>query len=512
MLYDNKILIGMTENDEIFIYPEMANRHGLISGATGTGKTVTLRVMAESFSELGVPVFLADAKGDLGAMKYPGGDSDSVKSRVENFSLKDMGFEYTGFPVSHWDVFGEGGIPLRTTVSEMGPLLLSRILELNDTQKDILEIIFKIADDEGLLLVDTKDLKAMISYVSEKSKEYSVTYGNMAKQSLSAILRNIVSLEAAGGELFFAEPALDLHDWLATDSEGRGKIQILDCRKLMLNPTMYATFLLWLISELFEMLPEAGDMSKPKMVFFFDEAHMLFTGAPKALLEKITQLVKLIRSKGVGIYFITQNPTDIPDSVLSQLGNKIQHALRAYTPAEQKKMKAAAQSYRANPAFDTYEALSELGTGEALISVLAPDGIPTMVERATILPPESKLGALDDLVRRMDIAHDEYYNKYAEYVDNDSAYEFMQRRQAQIADEAFKAAQQKEEELRREKARKQGEKVISDAGKSVAGTAGREVGNALGNAVGGKFGKRIGGNLGATLGRGLFATLFSKKK
>lgn len=509
MVRDDKILIGKAGNEDVYLYPKMANRHGLICGATGTGKTVTLKVLAESFSEIGVPVFLADAKGDLAGMGYPGEESDNIRSRTEKLSLSDFGFD--AYPASFWDVYGEGGIPLRTTVSEMGPMLLARILGLNDTQTSILDIIFKIADDEGLLLIDTKDLRSMIGYVSEKSKEYSEQYGNIAKQSLSAILRSIVSLESAGGELFFAEPALDLHDWFRTDSEGKGFIEILDCRKLMLDPVMYGTFMLWLISELFEMLPEAGDLDKPKMVFFFDEAHMLFNDAPKVLTDKIVQLVKLIRSKGIGIYFISQNPTDMPAEVLSQLGNKIQHALRAYTPAEQKKLKAAAQAYRANPEFDTLTVLSELGIGEALISVLDTDGIPTVVKRAVIVPPQSRMGAIDDPLRKMDIAHDVLYPKYGEYVDNDSAYEFLNRRRLELDEQAAQALREKEAAAKKARTEKEVKKALTNTGKSVAGTVGREVGNTLGKTVGGSFGKRLGGNLGANLGRGLFATLFSKK-
>lgn len=510
MLYDNKILIGYAGERPVYIYPSMANRHGLISGATGTGKTVTLRVMAEAFSEMGVPVFLADAKGDLAGIGYKGEQTESVASRVEKFGLDKLGFEYRGYPVSYWDVYQKGGIPLRTTITEMGPMLLSRILGLNDTQTAIMDVIFKIADDEGLLLIDTKDLKAMLTYAGENAKEYSLKYGNLAKQSMAAIMRSVVSLEANGGDLFFAEPALDIHDMFSADKDGRGRINLLDCRELMLNPVMYATFMMWLISELFETLPEVGDMDKPKMVFFFDEAHMLFDGAPKAMLDKISQLVKLIRSKGVGIYFITQTPQDIPDSVLAQLGNKVQHALHAYTPAEQKKMKAAAQSYRENPEFDTYTALGELGVGEALISVLDLEGIPTVVERAKVLPPQSLLGALDDGVRRMHIAADPLYKKYYEYVDNDSAYEFMQRRQMEAAEAAAVAAALAEEEKKKAAAKKAVGKAVSSTGKSVAGTLGREAGNALGKTVGGAFGKRLGGNLGASLGRGLFDTLFKR--
>ena len=397
MFYDNKILIGKTnEGEDLYIYPKMANRHGLIAGATGTGKTVTLKVLAESFSEMGVPVFLADAKGDLAGMCNAGSTSEDMEKRIEYFGLADKGFDYKKYPVNFWDVYGERGIQLRTTISEMGPMLLASILDLNDVQSDILSIVFKIADDNNLLLIDTKDLKSMLAYVSENNKEFASAYGNLPAQSISAIMRAVVALEADGGEQFFAEPALNIKDWLRLSEDDRGYIQILECEKLMLNPKMYSMFLLWMISELYEMLPEVGDLEMPKMVFFFDEAHMLFESASKALLQKIEQVVKLIRSKGVGIYFITQNPKDIPGGVLSQLGNKIQHALHAYTPAEQKGMKAAAEGFRSNPNFDTYTVLGELGTGEALVSVLGLDGIPTVVERAKILPPQSQFGAISD--------------------------------------------------------------------------------------------------------------------
>ena len=380
MFYSDKLLIGKSssEGKPVYIYPSMANRHGLIAGATGTGKTITLKVMAESFSDMGVPVFLADIKGDLAGMGLAGMNGTTADGRIEKMRLKDLGFEFKSYPANYWDVYGEAGMPLRTTITEMGPLLLSRILGLNPTQSDIMNIVFKIADDEGMLLIDTKDLRSMLQYVGEKRQEYSLAYGNIAPNSLAAIIRAVVALETDGGNRFIGEPAIDINDWIRCDDEGRGMMQILDCRKLVLNPKMYSTFLLWLMSELFETLPEVGDVEKPKLVFFFDEAHMLFESASDALLVKIEQVVKLIRSKGVGIYFITQSPADIPGGILSQLGNKVQHALRAYTPAEQKAVKAAAMSYRENKAFNTYEVLQELGTGEALVSVLDEDGVPTV--------------------------------------------------------------------------------------------------------------------------------------
>lgn len=459
MFYDGKILIGKSGDEDIYIYPRMANRHGLIAGATGTGKTVSLKVMAESFSDIGVPVFLADVKGDLSGMCQAGVEGGSALERVQKFNLFERGFNFKSFPSNYWDVYAEKGMPLRTTVSEMGPLLLARILELNDTQTDILTVIFKIADDEGLLLIDTKDLRAMLQFVSEHAKDYSRQYGNMSATSIAAIMRAVIALETEGGEVFVGEPALNIRDWIATDYNGKGMIQILDCQKLILHPKMYSTFLLWLMSELYETLPEVGDLDRPKMVFFFDEAHMLFNSASKALLEKIEQVVKLIRSKGVGIYFITQNPKDIPDGVLAQLGNKIQHALRAYTPADQKGLKAAASSFRENPEFDTLQTLQELGTGEALVSVLDEKGIPTIVKRTKILPPQSYMGMIDDGERQRQINSCTLFTKYQETYDRDSAYEFFQRLNIE-QQEAFEAAaleaqRAKEEALAQKQAEKE---------------------------------------------------------
>lgn len=556
MYQDKKIWIGKAEEEKVYIYPKMANRHGMIAGATGTGKTVTLKVLAESFSDCGVPVFLADVKGDLAGICQSGVDSESIRKRIDGMGLMQEGFRFHAYPATFWDVYGEAGLPLRATVSEMGPLLLARIMGLNDTQTDILTIIFKIADDEGLLLMDSKDLRSMVQYVSENAKEYGSRYGNFAKQSLGAILRALIALEAEGGELFFGEPALNIADWLCTDCDGKGAIQILDCQRLINNPTMYSTFMLWMMSELFETLPEAGDREKPKMVFFFDEAHLLFSSASKTLLEKIEQVVKLIRSKGVGIYFITQNPKDIPDGVMGQLGNKIQHALHAYTPAEQKGAKVAARSFRENPAFDTFEALTQLGIGEALVSVLDEEGIPTIVKRCKILPPQSRMGAVEDEVRRKQITDSLLYTKYSQTFDRESAYEILEERvlnqqeaERKAAEEAEaqklrqkeeaavwkqrqkeeaaaekqrlreEAAAQKQREKEEEAARKAAEKAqaakekrVKSAVKRVAGSAagsiGREVGNTIGKTVGGSFGKRIGGNVGASLGRGILSTLF----
>lgn len=523
MYYDGKIWVGNSGDEKIYIYPKMANRHGLIAGATGTGKTVTLKVLAESFSDAGVPVFLADVKGDLAGMCMMGQESDSVKKRVETMGLAEAGFDFSAYPTTYWDIYGEKGMPLRATISEMGPLLLSRILDLNETQSDILTIIFKIADDEGLLLLDTKDLKSMIQYVSDHVKDYAMEYGNMAKQSLAAILRSVVALEAEGGDKFFGEPAVSIADWLCTDCSGKGAIQVLDCQKLIQNPTMYSTFLLWMMAELFETLPEAGDRPKPKMVFFFDEAHLLFDNASKTLLNKIEQVVKLIRSKGVGIYFITQNPADIPDDVLGQLGNKVQHALHAYTPKEQKGAKAAAQSFRENPEFDTYEVLSQLGIGEALVSVLDEEGIPTVVKQCKILPPQSQMGALEDETRKSEILNNLLYTKYTQELDRESAYELLTKKVAVEAEEAAEAkaaqaeekqrlkaeeAAKKAEEKEKEAKEKQVKRAVKSVASSATGTIGREIGKTIGNSVGGSFGKRLGGNVGASLGRGLLSTLF----
>ncbi len=545
MYYDGKIWIGSADDEKICILPEMANRHGLIAGATGTGKTITLKVLTESFSDAGVPVFLADVKGDLAGMCRPGQDSTDMQERITAFGLNDCGFTYQQYPTAFWDIFGKTGIPLRTTISEMGPVLLSRLMDLNNTQTDLLTVIFKIADDQDLLLIDTKDLKAMLQYVGENNKELTAEYGNIARQSIGAILRNVVALEAAGGEQFFTEPALNIADWFTTGANGSGTINILDCRTLVTSGTMYATFLLWMLSELFETLPEIGDQPRPRMVFFFDEAHLLFNDISKALQQKIEQVVKLIRSKGVGIYFITQNPKDIPDGVLSQLGNKIQHALRAYTPAEEKAIRSAANSFRTNPAFDTREVLTQLGTGEALVSVLDAKGIPGIVQRCRILPPQSLMGPISDADRKQEILVNNLTLKYQNMEDRDSAYEFLQRKSqqnlaaeqqreaavalekaqareaAQLEKEQAKEAaklqkerqreaerlakEQQREAEKREKAIRSGVKNVAS---SAAGTIGRELGNSLGKSIGGSFGKKLGGNVGASLGRNLLGTFF----
>ena len=523
MLKDGKIWIANTENGEnVFLLPKMANRHGLVAGATGTGKTITLKVLAESFSDMGVPVFLADVKGDLSGMVQEGRDSEDMQKRIQKFGLAEAGFEYKRYPATFWDVFGKEGIPLRTTVSEMGPLLLGRVLGLNDLQKDILTIAFKIADDQGLLLVDTKDLKALLNYISENRNEFAATYGNVSPVSVAAIVRSIVALEMAGGEQFFFEPALDIKDWFKTDSDGKGMINILDSTSLINNGTLYSTFLLWMMSELFETLPEVGDPEKPKMVFFFDEAHLLFKDAPKLLMDKIEQVIKLIRSKGVGIYFVTQNPRDIPDGVLAQLGNKIQHALHAYTPSDMKAVKAAADSFRENPEFKTADVIQELGTGEAVCSFLAEDGTPTVCQKVKILPPQSLMGGIDELTRNKEINGSPLYEKYFEPHDPESAYEFLERKGIADAQEAAKLKEEEEARKAKEKeeaaaAKEEAKKKAAEdrkkkqtaktIGNSVVGTVGREVGKTVGGKFG-KFGKTLGGNLGASLGRGILSTLF----
>ncbi|QFJ53553.1 helicase HerA-like domain-containing protein [Pseudobutyrivibrio xylanivorans] len=523
MLRDGKIWIANTESGQpVYMLPKMANRHGLIAGATGTGKTVTLKVLAESFSEMGVPVFLADVKGDIAGMLENGVDSENMQERIKRFGLAEHGFEYTKYPTTLWDVFGQNGIQVRTSISDMGPLLLGRILGLNDLQNDLLTIAFKIADDNGWYLYDTKDLKAMLNELAENNKDYAAEYGNISKQSIGAIQRAVVALEIAGGDKFFGMPELKITDWLTTDPNGRGMIHILDSQSLINNGTLYSTFLLWMLSELFETMPEVGDLEKPKMVFFFDEAHLLFKDTPKALLDKIEQVVKLIRSKGVGVYFVTQNPRDIPDGVLAQLGNKIQHALHAYTPSDQKAVKAAADSFRENPAFKTADVIEALGTGEAVASFLQEDGTPSIVEKVFILPPKSKMGGIDASVRDNAIKSSNLYSTYAVAVDPESAYEMLNKKnqdeaeaEAQAKADAAAAKQQAKEEAaaakaaarEAEKEANRRKRAAKSVGTTVAGTVGREVGKKVGKQLGGKFGQTLGGNTGAQLFRGILNTL-----
>jgi DNA helicase HerA-like ATPase len=425
-------LIGIGEKQIHFI-PAMMNRHGLIAGATGTGKTSSLQVMAEAFSSMGVPVFLSDVKGDLGGLCKPGGTSSKVVENIEKFKLRD--FSAQGFPVCFWDILGENGHPLRTTVSEMGPLLLSRLLNLNDTQYGVLNLAFKIADDNGLLLLDLKDLRAMLDFTGKNKEQFTTEYGNISAASIGSIQRGLLILEEQGADRFFGEPALNIFDLIQTGQDGKGVINILSADKLMQSPAVYATFLLWLLSELFEELPETGDLAKPKLVFFFDEAHLLFKEATPVLLEKIEQVVRLIRSKGIGIYFITQNPLDVPDAILGQLGNRIQHALRAFTPRDQKAVLAAATTFRTNPKLKIEKVITELGVGEALVSFLDEKGIPGMVERAFIVPPQSKIGIVSAEERQQQIRADMVYGSYEQPVDRDSAFEMLNKRLKQPSDD-----------------------------------------------------------------------------
>ena len=428
--------IAQSKNGQIIsLNSKMANRHGLIAGATGTGKTVTLRKLAEAFSDDGVPVFLADVKGDLSGLAQAGGFSGKVAERINQFNLG--GEDYlSGYPVSYWDVFGKTGIPLRTTISEMGPMLLSRLLNLNDTQEGLLNLVFRVADDKGLLLIDLKDLRSMLKFVADNAKAFQVEYGNVSAASIGAIQRALLTLENEGAEKLFGEPALNLQDWLQT-RDGKGVINILNSEKLVNSTRMYGAFLLWFMAELFETLPEVGDLEKPKFVLFFDEAHLLFDGAPKVLVDKIEQVVRLIRSKGVGVYFVTQNPLDLPESVLGQLGNRIQHALRAFTPRDQKAVKSAAETFRANPGVNVVEAITTLGVGEALISILDEKGMPTPVEIAMVYPPKSQLAPLSNEERNALVKQDDLYAYYSQYVDNESAFEVLNgQQQAATAEKA----------------------------------------------------------------------------
>jgi len=411
---------------DLFLLPGLANRHGLIAGATGTGKTVTLQRIAEGFSKIGVPVFMADVKGDLAGLSQKGEAKAKIEERIKQLGIAD--FVYEACPVVFWDAFGTQGHPVRATISEMGPLLLARLLNLNDTQQGVLTLVFKIADDNGLLLLDLKDLRAMLQHVGENAKNFTTRYGNVSAASIGAIQRGLLEIEQQGGDKFFAEPALNIQDLMQTDGKGRGVINILAADKLMNSPKLYGTFLLWLLSELFEQLPEVGDPEKPKLVFFFDEAHLLFSDAPQALLEKIEQVVRLIRSKGVGVYFVTQNPLDIPDTVLGQLGNRVQHALRAFTPRDQKAVKSAATTLRANPKLDVEAAITELGVGEALVSFLDEKGRPCIVERAFVLPPGSRLGAVTPEERAATIKASLLAGTYDKVEDRESAYEKLTQR------------------------------------------------------------------------------------
>ncbi|GLH68638.1 ATP-binding protein [Geothrix rubra] len=475
-------------SSDLVLLPRMANRHGLVAGATGTGKTVTLRVMAERFSAIGVPVFMADVKGDLPGICKAGGDSPKVAERVAQMKLED--FEYAGCPVAFWDLYGQQGHPVRTTVSDMGPLLLSRLLNLNDTQEGVLNLVFKVADDNGLLLLDLKDLRSMLQFAGDHAAEYKTQYGNVSAASIGAIQRGLLELESQGGEAFFGEPALDLDDLLQTDPKGRGVINILAADRLINAPKLYATFLLWLLSELFERLPEVGDPEKPKLAFFFDEAHLLFNDAPDALLDKIEQVVRLVRSKGVGVYFVTQNPLDVPEKVLGQLGNRVQHALRAFTPRDQKAVKAAAETFRANPDLDVAAAITELAVGEALISLLDEKGRPGVVERALVCPPQSQLTPITPEERQQIIRASLLSGHYEQAVDRESAFEILKVRAEQaMQQEAAEAQATTEAKTSREPARRS-DTLIESFGKSVARAAGSAIGRQI---IRGVLGSLFGG-------------------
>jgi uncharacterized protein len=496
---NGNLLIARSDKD-LYLVPKMSNRHGLVAGATGTGKTITLQTMAETFSSIGVPVVMADVKGDLSGIAKAGGGNPKVTSRIEE--LKIEGHTPMAFPVCFWDIFGELGHPLRTTISEMGPLLLGRLLNLNDVQAGVLTLVFKIADDQGLLLLDLKDLRKMLEFVGEHHEQYTNEYGNVSSASIGSIQRGLLTLEEQGADKFFAEPALDIMDFIQTDGRGKGVMNIIASEKLMLSPGLYSTFLLWLLSELFEQLPEAGDLDKPKLVFFFDEAHLLFNDAPRVLLDKIEQVVRLVRSKGVGIYFVTQNPIDIPETVLGQLGNRVQHALRAFTPRDQKAVKSAAETFRANPKFKVEEVITELGVGEALVSFLDEKGIPGIVERAKIVPPQSQIGPILPEERNQLIRSSVIYGVYEKQIDRESAFEILQKKFAQEdADE--KAAADQKEMLKQQKQQKPAPgsagDIFGDLAKVAGRTLTRQVSNELGRTlVRGVLGSILAGAFGSS--------------
>ena len=496
MFTEDKVLyVAHGQDGPISICGKMANRHGLIAGATGTGKTVTLQVLAETFSQAGVPCFMADMKGDLSGISQPGAMSGFIEKRCAEFGIDNPQFEKC--PVRFFDVFGEQGHPMRTTISNMGPQLLSRLLGLSDVQEGVLNIVFRVADERGLLLIDMKDLRSMLNYVAQHASELTTTYGNVSSASIGAIQRALLTLENQGGEIFFAEPSFDIFDLMQTEG-GRGVMNVLAADRLMLNPKLYSTFLLWLLSDLYAQLPEVGDLELPRLVFFFDEAHTLFEDTSKALVDKIEQVVRLIRSKGVGVYFVTQSPTDIPENILGQLGNRVQHALRAYTPKDQKAVRTAAQTFRANPAFKTEDAIMELGTGEALVSFLDEKGIPGMVQRAKILFPLSQIGAISESQRKQSINASRLYGKYDRVIDRESAFEVLlaesERQQAEIQ----AAAQEEERNLRKAKETKAekpakekkssglGSKIFAAAVGAAISSVSRSVGTSVANKVTGK--------------------------
>jgi DNA helicase HerA-like ATPase len=489
----------------------LGNRHGLIAGATGTGKTVSLKVLAEGFSLAGVPVFVADVKGDIAGISQPGAANPKIEERAKALGLGAL--TYQGFPTAFWDLYGKQGSPVRATVAEMGPLLLSRLLQLNDTQEGVLNIAFKAADEEGLLLLDLKDLQALLAFMAENASKFTGTYGNVSKASVGSIQRQLLVLEQQGAEAFFGEPALDLTDLIRTGADGRGVINVLAAETLIQAPRLYATFLLWLLSELFERLPEVGDPDKPKLVFFFDEAHLLFDDAPKPLVEKVEQVVRLIRSKGVGVYFVTQNPIDVPDKVLAQLGNRAQHALRAFTPRDQKALKASADTFRTEGKLDVARALQELAVGEALVSFLDAKGIPEVVERALVCPPVSRLGPITDAERQAAIAAGGMSAKYGTAIDRDSAYEKLSVKAAEAQQQATAAAEAKAEA---KTAAKEGpsiaESIFRDVIRNTGSSVGTQLGRSLGRSVGGSGASTIGGSIGRAVVRGILGSLFGGRR
>ena len=496
---DRKIYVAHCDNGPLYMVGKMANRHGLIAGATGTGKTVTLQVLAESFSQAGVPCFMADMKGDLSGISQAGKMSSFIEKRCPEFGIENPQFH--GCPTRFFDVFGQQGHPLRATVSDMGPQLLARLLDLNETQTGILNIVFKIADDRGLLLIDMKDLRLMLDYVAKNAKEFTTTYGNISAVSVGAIQRSLLTLEAEGADQFFGEPAFNVFDFLQTEN-GLGVMNVLAADKLMLNPKLYSTFLLWLLSELYSQLPEVGDLELPKLIFFFDEAHMLFKDTSKALVDKIEQVIRLVRSKGVGVYFVTQSPDDVPEAIAGQLGNRILHGLRAYTPKEQKAVRAAAQTFRSNPSFNTENAILELGTGEALVSLLDEKGAPCIVERAKILFPLSQIGAITDEQRQTLIRSSRLYGTYDKSFDRESAYEVLVAEQQQAEKRAQKEAE--EEAKRKEKEAKEKEKAKSAKTTSKKKSTTRKAAEKAINTTATTFGRQLGKSIFRTILGGIF--------
>ncbi len=508
---NNRAFIAINEESEVCLIPQMANRHGLITGATGTGKTVTLQTLSETFSEMGVPVFAADMKGDLSGVAKTGGNKESAVKRAEQYNLSEKGFDFKTFPVQFWDVFGQQGHPIKTTITSMGPLLLERLLQLNETQGAVLSMAFKIADDNNLLLIDLKDLQKMVQYIGDNRTEFTTKYGNISPASVGAIQRALLRLESEGADKFFGEPELEITDFIQSE-RGKGVINILAADKLMNSPRVYTTFLLWLLDDLYDTLPEVGDLEKPKLVFFFDEAHLLFNDMPRTLLEKVEQIVRLIRSKGVGVYFCTQNPADIPENILGQLGNRVQHALRAYTPNDQKAVKVAANTFRANPAFNTEEAITQLNTGEALVSFLDEKGAPQRVQRANILPPQGQIGPITAEERDRIIRSSPIYGVYEKLTDRESAFEILSQRQDLLEEERRKA----QEEQERIKQQKETEKAAREAERNQRAEARRrkEERGFLGDMidqVGKSATRQISNQLGRTITRSLLGALFGKK-